>query len=67
MARKVRRVKPAAPAETATTNNKTVAKGSTPGEETLRDEYTYVIKDLRRVFFLAAAMFLLLIALNLLL
>lgn len=66
MARKVRRVKPAAPAETATTNNKPAAKVSTD-EETLREEYTYVIKDLRRVFFLAAVMFLLLIALNLLL
>lgn len=35
--------------------------------EQLQDEYSYVTKDLRRVFILAAAMFLLLIALNLIL
>lgn len=34
-------------------------------EEELREEYAYVIQDLRRVFILALAMFLLLIALNL--
>ena len=36
-------------------------------EEKFRQEYAYVIKDLRRVFLLAGAMFVLLIALNLLL
>ncbi len=36
-------------------------------EAQLRDEYAYVIKDLRRVFIIAAAMFALLILLNLLL
>lgn len=35
--------------------------------ERLEDEYAYVIRDLRRVFILAAIMFGLLIALNLLL
>ncbi|MDT8305425.1 MAG: hypothetical protein RRC07_05770 [Anaerolineae bacterium] len=66
MARKVRRVKPAAPAESAKPNNKVAAKGATT-DDTLREQYTYVIKDLRRVFVLAAVMFLLLIALNILL
>ncbi len=32
--------------------------------EELREEYAYVIKDLRRIFFLAIAMFTLLIAAN---
>jgi hypothetical protein len=32
--------------------------------ERIEDEYAYIVKDLRRVFILAAAMFLLLIALN---
>jgi hypothetical protein len=36
-------------------------------EEELREEYAYVLRDLRRVFILAAVMFLLLIALNLVL
>ncbi|MBP7998054.1 MAG: hypothetical protein KA314_15170 [Chloroflexi bacterium] len=34
-------------------------------EEELRQEYTYVLQDLRRVFTLAAAMFILLILINL--
>lgn len=33
-------------------------------EEELREEYTYVLQDLRRVFILAAAMFVLLILIN---
>lgn len=36
-------------------------------EEQFREDYAYVIKDLRQVFIIAAAMFILLIALNLLL
>lgn len=66
MARKVRRVKTTAPrvAETTATNKSAPAAVD---EETLRDEYTYVIKDLRRIFILAVLMFLLLIALNVLL
>ena len=35
--------------------------------EELREEYAYVIKDLRRIFYLAIAMFALLIAANILL
>jgi hypothetical protein len=65
MARKVRRVKAAAPADAPTTNNKTTPTGPARDDDMLRDEYAYVLKDLRRVFVLAAAMFLLLIALNL--
>jgi hypothetical protein len=69
MARKVRRVKPVKPATPDVTPkaNKKAVTTATPDEETLREEYAYVIKDLRRVFALAALMFLLLIALNLLL
>ena len=33
-------------------------------EEELREEYAYVLQDLRRVFILAAAMFVLLILIN---
>jgi hypothetical protein len=36
-------------------------------EEELREEYAYVLKDLRWIFILAAAMFTLLIVLNLVL
>jgi hypothetical protein len=70
MARKVRRVKGTAskPAETPIANKSaTPSKAAVPDEKTLREEYSYVIKDLRRVFMLAGVMFLLLIALNLLL
>ena len=37
------------------------------GETELEEEYAYVMQDLRRVFILAAVLFVLLIALNLLL
>jgi fructose-1,6-bisphosphatase/inositol monophosphatase family enzyme len=37
------------------------------GERELEEEYAYVMQDLRRVFILAAVLFVLLIALNLLL
>lgn len=67
MARKVRRVKQTTREEEPKASNNVTSKGSGPDEETLRDEYAYVLKDLRRVFILAAVMFLLLIALNLLL
>lgn len=40
--------------------------GRITSEEELREEYMYVLKDLRRVFILAGLMFLLLIAVNLL-
>ena len=39
----------------------------TPTEAEMREEYAYVIKDLRRVFILAIAMFALLIVLNIVL
>jgi len=55
MARKVRRVR----------RSSGQSSGRITSEEELREEYAYVIQDLRRVFILAAAMFLLLIALNL--
>lgn len=45
---------------------KTKSQSSTT-EEQFQLEYGYVLKDLRRVFILAAIMFILLIALNLLL
>lgn len=70
MARKVRRVKPTAPRVTekaAANKGATAPKAAVPDEETLREEYTYVIKDLRWVFILAGLMFVLLVALNLLL
>ena len=51
----------APPIERGTDNNKL-----TP-EEKLREEYAYVILDLRRIAILAAAMFILLILLNVLL
>ena len=57
MARKVRRVRRSKQAATSSRIS---------SEEELREEYAYVIRDLRRVFLLAGVMFLLLIALNLL-
>jgi hypothetical protein len=70
MARKVRRVKATGSkaAETPPANKTATApRAAVPDEETLREEYAYVLKDLRRVFMLAGVMFLLLIALNILL
>jgi len=43
------------------------SRTSTSTEEELRKEYAYVLQDLRRVFILAAAMFALLITLNIVL
>jgi hypothetical protein len=43
------------------------SRTSASTEEELRKEYAYVLQDLRRVFILAAAMFALLIILNILL
>lgn len=42
-------------------------KGYDSVEERLRDEYAYVLRDLRHILILAAVMFMLLIALNVLL
>lgn len=64
MAKKVRR------ARRRRSESKQEAAAASPprnSEDELREEYAYVIQDLRRVAILAAAMFILLIALNLLL
>jgi hypothetical protein len=57
MARKVRRVRRTRKAKQTSEEPVTVEK--------LREEYAYVLQDLRTIFILAAAMFLLLILLNL--
>lgn len=65
MTKKVRRVrKPKAGTETAVEAAQSPQLSS---EEEYRLEYAYVIKDLRRIFVIAVAMFALLITLNLLL
>ncbi len=56
MARKVRRVKKK--------KNGAQDTGTTGQTESFRDEYAYVIQDLRRVLFVSGVMFLLLIVLN---
>jgi hypothetical protein len=63
--RRVRRVK--AGANGKETDELTQPTLSRSPEEEFREEYAYVIRDLRRVFILAVAMFILLIALNLVL
>ena len=73
MAKKVRRVrkqKPSSaegtqPAEPTISSKRTAATTDQTAEE-FEQEYSYVLRDLRRVFVLAALMFVLLIALNLL-
>ncbi len=68
MAKKVRRARRVA--RRARPNGDNVSAKDQPKqtvEEELREEYAYVAQDLRRVALLAAAMFILLIALNLLL
>ena len=78
MAKKVRRVKKkrqqkkhTAPTQEDITTKTPAAEISTGPQlsstEQFRQEYAYVVKDLRRVLILAAFMFALLIALNLLL
>ena len=79
MAKKVRRVRRrAVKKETSElpiaeiNSDSDVQKRSRPdeeinGETELEEEYAYVMQDLRRVFVLAAVLFVLLIALNLLL
>lgn len=63
MARKVRRVRRrASKADSSSTNQSSGSK-----EEELREEYAYVLRDLRQVLILAAIMFALLIAANLIL
>ena len=78
MAKKVRRVKKKRQQKKHTAPAQVDIKTMTPASETstgpqlstteqFRQEYAYVVKDLRRVLILAAIMFALLIALNLLL
>lgn len=79
MAKKVRRVKKnntaasasSAKANTtissATDSSAVAARPKQTSEEQFHDEYAYVIRDLRHVLLLSAAMFALLIVLNLLL
>lgn len=62
MAKKVRRVRRKRAAD-----SKEKGESDSPATEQLREEYAYVLKDLRRVFILAAIMFTLLVALNLVL
>ncbi len=61
MAKKVRRVRRKRSAENRE------RQSDSPSTDQLREEYAYVLKDLRRVFILAAIMFALLIGLNLIL
>ncbi|MCI0580925.1 MAG: hypothetical protein L0332_35395 [Chloroflexi bacterium] len=65
MAKKVRRVRRPPVEETAAVV--VPARPAPSHEEELREAYAYVLRDLRRVFILAVAMFLLLIILNLVL
>lgn len=77
MAKKVRRVKKKKTAtDSATAVDALDAVAETPPvaaraqqspDEQFREDYAYVIKDLRQVLLLSAVMFILLIALNLLL
>lgn len=63
MAKKVRRVRRrSTPGGEAAANNPPLSK-----EEEFRQEYAYVLKDLRLVFIIAGVMFLLLFTLNFLL
>lgn len=50
-----------------TADDKNVADKRRDGNSSFAQEYAYVLKDLRRVFVLAAIMFVLLIILNLIL
>jgi hypothetical protein len=69
--RRVRRPQPAPLRQPIEFKTNPTTKVSTPQkpqfsstEEELREEYAYVLQDLRRVFILAAAMFVLLIIIN---
>jgi hypothetical protein len=65
MARKVRRVRRPVKDAPGTRKATSATRGRKTTVEDLREEYGYVVRDLRRVFLLAIAMFALLIALNL--
>ena len=66
MAKKARRVRKATTKSGQSGGTKAAKVRQTP-EEMFRQEYAYVIKDLRRVFILAGIMFALLIGINILL
>ena len=63
MAKKVRRVR----RRDSDAKRDTRADKAEKLEEQLHDEYAYVLQDLRRMFILAAIMFILLIAANIVL
>lgn len=65
MARKVRRVRRRA--SQGDSGNRNIKQSSGNKEEDLREEYAYVVHDLRQILILAVAMFLLLIVANLIL
>ncbi|MCA9962490.1 MAG: hypothetical protein R3E31_17095 [Chloroflexota bacterium] len=67
MAKKVRRVRPAATSGGQSKTKTGVEQPQLTSEQQFQQEYAYVIKDLRQVFLLAGVMFVLLIVLNLLL
>lgn len=66
MAKKVRRVRPTTNGDKKeeTAEAKAALKTKLNPEEQFRQEYAYVLKDLRQVLILAIAMFALLILLN---
>lgn len=63
MAKKARRVRKSRPQHDSAKESSEQSSKGAAGE--FEQEYAYVLKDLRRVFALAAVMFVLLIALNL--
>ena len=68
MAKKVRRVRPTHSGnkkKEETAETKAALKTKLNPEEQFRQEYAYVLKDLRQVLILAVVMFALLVALNL--
>ena len=68
MAKKVRRVRPTNSGnkkKEETAETKAALKTKLNPEEQFRQEYAYVLKDLRQVLILAVVMFALLVALNL--
>ena len=68
MAKKVRRVRPTNSGnkkKEETAETKAALKTKVNPEEQFRQEYAYVLKDLRQVLILAVVMFALLVALNL--
>ena len=67
MAKKVRRVRKTTADKEETTEAKTALKTKLNPEEQFRQEYAYVLQDLRQVLVLAMAMFALLIVLNIVL